>query len=134
MENDTLDILEDSCSAESLKLNTAEESTQLATPTSKAILFSLQYTCVTPISINGSCGSPRLTEYTSKSVCLMSMQLNLMAQIPQRRQSTLKTHTKSVCSFWDSKPSLLFKHHVIAVQIRLYLIAFIPLDVEDRLS
>lgn len=111
MKNDILDILDHSHSARPLKPSTAEESTQLATPASKTILHSLQYTCVTPISINGSCGSSRLREYTSKSVCSMSMQLNLMAQIFQGGHNKYQVLMQNqVCSLWESKLSLLFKH------------------------
>lgn len=64
--NDTSDH---SNSASPLKLSTAEESPQLGTPTSKPALCSPQHTCVAPISINGSCGSPLLREYLQ--VCLL---------------------------------------------------------------
>lgn len=64
--NDTSDH---SNSASPLKLSTAEESPQLGSPTSKPALCSPQHTCVAPISINGSCGSPLLREYLQ--VCLL---------------------------------------------------------------
>lgn len=129
------DILDHSNSAQPLKLSTAEESTQLVTPTSKAILFSPQYTRVTPISINGSCGSSQLREYTSESVCLMSMQLNLMAQIFLGGQSKYTEYScKIKCAHFGKVSCHCYLNMEKAIQIRPIFISLILLDVDNGLS
>lgn len=74
------------------------------------------------------------SENTSKSVCLMSMQLNLMAQIFQgehRKDMKYSCKIKDVHVRKKNKVSPLLNHEVKIAKIRPIIVSVIPLDIAN---